>query len=36
MYCDCLASGEFCGSECSCTNCNNDDKHPETRNKVIE
>ncbi|CAD8202532.1 unnamed protein product (macronuclear) [Paramecium tetraurelia] len=36
MYCDCLAFGEYCGSECSCQNCHNDDKHPEQRSKVLE
>ena len=36
LYCDCFSVGIFCGPECNCANCFNDDKHPNERNKAIE
>ena len=34
-YCVCFKAGQACSKECNCYGCENNDDHPESRNKAI-
>eukprot|EP01017_Pseudomicrothorax_dubius_P027401 TRINITY_DN3151_c0_g1_i2.p1 TRINITY_DN3151_c0_g1~~TRINITY_DN3151_c0_g1_i2.p1 ORF type:complete len:521 (+),score=79.20 TRINITY_DN3151_c0_g1_i2:166-1728(+) len=35
LYCDCFASGEFCGKDCNCSGCGNHHENKEERNNAV-
>jgi hypothetical protein len=35
LYCDCFARGEFCGKDCNCSNCANNDTNAEERESAM-
>lgn len=36
LYCDCFAAGEFCGKDCNCTDCYNNEEHDKERESSIQ
>jgi hypothetical protein len=35
LYCDCFAKGEFCGKDCNCVNCANNEVNSEERQSAM-